>query len=80
METLKSDRIQKLRRLGQQEQLVGTDELIEEITHEYVPDKLPLMLLLIIGIVITMAVWGFIIFLGIGDATVTTTLGNHFMK
>jgi hypothetical protein len=80
-ELQKSDRIRKLERIGQMEQdLVESPELIEEITHTDIPDRLPLMLMLITGIVIVIAVWLFIIFLGIGNETVQTTLGNHFMK
>lgn len=81
MEKMESTRIQKLERLGQMDQsLVETGELIEEVTGAEVPNRFPLMLLLIIGIDVVIAAWLFIIFLGIGNATVQTTLGTHFTR
>lgn len=80
MDKIESNRIAKLQRLGHMEQLVEGGELIEEITQTKVPRQLPLMLLIIIGIAITMAVWISIIYLTIGETVVSTTLGTHFMK
>lgn len=81
MEKIESTRIQKLERLGQMDQtLVGTGELIEEVTGAEVPRKLPLMLLLIIGIDVVIAAWLFIIFIGVGSGTIQTTLGTHFTR
>ncbi len=81
MERIDSERIRKLNRLGQMNQdLVRGDDLIEEVAETEVPRQLPLMLFVVIGLSLTMAVWIIILILGIGNATVQTTLGNHFMK
>lgn len=41
---------------------------------------LPLMLLLIIGVSLAAGIMMLIIFLGVGETTVTNTLGNHFTR
>ncbi len=81
MEKIQSDRMRKLSKLGQMNQeLVGGDDLIEEVTETEIPRTLPIMLFIVIGASLTMAIWILIFYVGIGTDTVQTTLGNHFMK
>ena len=50
-----------------------------EFTQDTNPE-FPLTALMIIGIVVTVAAWMFLIYAGVGLQTVQQTLGNHFMK
>lgn len=80
-QTGSSERLRKLEKLGiMQQDLVEGDDILEDATQTRLPRDLPLMLMLIIGLALFSAVWIFIIFLGVGEATVTTTLGTHFMR
>jgi hypothetical protein len=51
-----------------------------EEPHEAEDKGLPLMLLFLFGLMIFFGLVMFAIYLGLGDATVNITLGNHFSK
>jgi hypothetical protein len=62
-------------RFGRIKELVHHSE-----SHEAEDNGLPLVLLFLFGMMIFFGLVMFVIFLGLGDATVNITLGNHFTK
>jgi hypothetical protein len=74
LEHIKND---NLKRIGE---LVRNPELEELDAEDIDSAGVPSMLFLIIGLVLVSAAMMLLLFLTLGDQTVTNTLGNHFMR